>query len=157
MSSTKLKNLSRQFTGCTITDYIGAKKADHAAHLLADTEIPVELIAKQVGFDTATGFSTSFRKQTGISPTEYREEMLRDYVEKHSFRNPLFLYDDGVSGKTNRPGFQKVLAMIREGQAATLIVTDLTRLYRNQSEANNLLEIVFPVFGCAFYRHYQRL
>ena len=46
--------------------------------------------------------------------------------------------------------------MIQEGQAATLIVTDLTRLYRNQSEANNLLEIVFPALS-ALYRHYQQL
>lgn len=75
----------------------------------------------------------------------------REGTRKHGFRNPLFLYDDGVSGtKTNRPGFQKVLAMIREGQAATLIVTDLTRLYRNQSEANNLLGIVFPALGVRF-------
>ena len=75
MSSTKLKNLFRQFTGCTITDYLQSKKADHAAHLLADTEMTVEQIAKQVGFGTATGFSTSFRKQSGISPTEYRKRM----------------------------------------------------------------------------------
>ncbi len=40
--------------------------------------------------------------------------------------------------------------MIRDGQAVTLIVTDLTRLYRNQSEANNLLEIVFPALGVRF-------
>ena len=90
------------------------------------------------------------REGTSLS-IQHQEEMLRDYAEKHGFRNPLFLYDDGVSGtKTNRPGFQKVLAMIREGQAATLIVTDLPRLYRNQSEANNLLEIVFPALGVRF-------
>lgn len=29
-------------------------------------------------------------------------------------------------------------------------MTDLTRLYRNQSEANNLLEIVFPALGVRF-------
>ena len=66
MSSTKLKKLFRQFTGCTITDYLQSKKADHAAHLLADTEMPVEQIAKQVGFGTATGFSTSFRRQSAF-------------------------------------------------------------------------------------------
>lgn len=82
---------------------------------------------------------------------QHQEEKLRDYAEKQGFCNPLFLYDDSVSGtKTNRPGFQRVLAMIREGQAATLIVTDLTRLHRNQSEANNLLEIVFPALGVRF-------
>ena len=90
------------------------------------------------------------REGTSLS-IQHQEEMLRDYAAKQGFCNPLFLYDDGVSGtKTNRPGFQKVLAMIREGQAATLIVTDLTRLYRNQSEANNLLEIVFPALGVRF-------
>lgn len=87
------------------------------------------------------------RESTSLS-IQHQEEMLRDYAAKQGFSNVLFLYDDGISGtKTNRPGFQKVMAIIREGQAATLIVTDLTRLYRNQSEANNLLEIVFPALG----------
>ena len=87
------------------------------------------------------------REGTSLS-IQHQEEMLRDYAAKQGFSNVLFLYDDGISGtKTNRPGFQKVMAIIREGQAATLIVTDLTRLYRNQSEANNLLEIVFPALG----------
>ena len=90
------------------------------------------------------------REGTSLS-IQHQEEMLRDYAAKQGFSNVLFLYDDGISGtKTNRPGFQKVMAMIREGQAATLIVTDLTRLYRNQSEANNLLEIVFPALGVRF-------
>lgn len=77
--------------------------------------------------------------------------MLRDYAAKNGFQNPMFLFDDGVSGtKTNRPGFQKVLALIRKEQAAVLIVTDLTCLCRNQSGANNLLEIVFPALGVRF-------
>lgn len=75
MSSTKLKNLFRKFTGLTITEYILDKKTDHAAHLLADTDLSVEEIAKKVGFDTATGFATSFKKQLGIPPTEYRKQI----------------------------------------------------------------------------------
>ena len=56
------------------------------------------------------------REGTSLS-IQHQEEMLRAYAEKHGFRNPLFLYDDGVSGtKTNRPGFQKVMAIIREGR-----------------------------------------
>lgn len=83
MSATKLKNLYRQFTGCTITEYILGKKADHASHLLADTDLTIEEIAHQVGFDTVAGFSTSFKKKTGLSPSEYRKR-----IEFNCFINP---------------------------------------------------------------------
>ena len=75
MSATKLKNLFRQFTGCTITEYILSKKTDYASHLLADSDLSIEELAKKVGFDTVAGFSTSFKKQTGIPPSEYRKQI----------------------------------------------------------------------------------
>nr|WP_308625100.1 AraC family transcriptional regulator [uncultured Eisenbergiella sp.] len=83
MSSTKLKNLFRQFTGRTITEYILSKKADHAAHLLADTDMQMDEIGKSLGFGTASGFSTSFKKQIGISPSEYRKQ-----IQFNCFKNP---------------------------------------------------------------------
>lgn len=75
MSATKLKSLFKQFTGRTLTAYILEKKADKAAHLLSDTSLSIDEISNMVGFDTPTGFSTSFKKQIGISPTEYRKRM----------------------------------------------------------------------------------
>lgn len=75
MSATKLKKLFRQFTGCTITEYILSKKTDYASHLLADSDLSIEELAKKVGFDTVAGFSTSFKKQTGIPPSEYRKQI----------------------------------------------------------------------------------
>lgn len=75
MSATKLKKLFRQFTGCTITEYILSKKTDYASHLLADSDLSIEELAKRVGFDTVAGFSTSFKKQTGIPPSEYRKRI----------------------------------------------------------------------------------
>lgn len=75
MSATKLKKLFRQFTGCTITEYILSKKTDYASHLLADSDLSIEELAKKVGFDTIAGFSTSFKKQTGIPPSEYRKQI----------------------------------------------------------------------------------
>ena len=88
MSATKLKNLFRQFTGCTITEYILSKKADHAAHLLADSDMPVEEIAKALGFGTVAGFSTSFKKQIGIPPSEYRKQ-----IQFNCFENPSAVKD----------------------------------------------------------------
>lgn len=75
MSATKLKSLFKQFTGRTITEYVLEKKADQAAHFLSDTNMSIEEISERVGFDTPTGFSTSFKKQIGLSPTEYRKRM----------------------------------------------------------------------------------
>lgn len=75
MSATKLKLVFKQFTGRTLTGYILEKKADKAAHLLSDTNLSIEEISGSVGFDTPTGFATSFKKQIGTSPTEYRRRM----------------------------------------------------------------------------------
>ena len=83
MSTTKLKNLFRQFTGCTITEYILSKKTDYASHLLADSDLSIEELAKKVGFDTVSGFSTSFKKQMGIPPSEYRRQ-----IEFNCLKNP---------------------------------------------------------------------
>ena len=45
--------------------------------------------------------------------------------------------DDGITGTTvNRPAFQRTMQMILCGEVNSLIVTDLSRLSRNQSFAN---------------------
>ena len=75
MSPTKLKSLFKHFTGQTITEYILEKRADKASHLLSETDWSIEAISKAIGFETATGFSTSYKKHVGISPTEYRKRM----------------------------------------------------------------------------------
>ena len=75
MSSTKLKYLFRHFAGSTITDYIMSRKLDRAEHLLSETNASIEEIAAAVGFETPTGFATSFRKKTGMTPSGYRKQM----------------------------------------------------------------------------------
>lgn len=93
MSATKLKKLFRQFTGCTITKYILSKKTDYASHLLADSDLSIEELAKKVGFDTVAGFSTSFKKQTGIPPSEYRKQIGFNCLKNPSeLKNLTFYY-----------------------------------------------------------------
>ncbi len=75
MSPTKLKTLFKQFTGKSITDYLLDKRIDHAAHLLSETDRGIEEVAHAVGFETATGFATSFKKRMGLSPSSYRKQM----------------------------------------------------------------------------------
>lgn len=59
------------------------KKTDYASHLLADSDLSIEELAKKVGFDTVSGFSTSFKKQMGIPPSEYRRQ-----IEFNCLKNP---------------------------------------------------------------------
>lgn len=93
MSATKLKKLFRQFTGCTITEYILSKKTDYASHLLADSDLSIEELAKKVGFNTVAGFSTSFKKQTGIPPSEYRKQIGFNCLKNPSeLKNLTFYY-----------------------------------------------------------------
>ncbi len=75
MSPTKLKTLFRTFTGNSMTDYILNKKSDYAVHLLSETDMPVEEIGQEVGFTSLSGFSTSFKKRIGISPSAYRKQL----------------------------------------------------------------------------------
>ena len=100
------------------------------------------LYARLSDEDERAGTSLSIQNQ---------EMMLRAHAQENHFTNILFLYDDGITGvKTKRPGFQKLLSMIQEDKVGILIVTDLSRLYRNQSEANYMMEILFPSMGIRF-------
>ena len=53
------------------------KRLSHACILLNNGWQSVSEIARQVGFSDAANFSNFFRKQIGLSPTNYRNRMLR--------------------------------------------------------------------------------
>ena len=70
-----------------------------------------------------------------------QEKQLRKRAEEPGLDNPLFLFDDGISGtKDNRPQFQEAMRLVDEGKVRSFMVTDLSRLYRNQGLANQLVE-----------------
>ena len=48
-------------------------KLEKSKQMLADTDDPVALIASSLGFEDQHAFSKLFRKQNGISPSEYRK------------------------------------------------------------------------------------
>jgi AraC family transcriptional regulator len=48
---------------------------DRARQLLAQPELPVTDIALTVGYQTPSAFAASFRKVTGLTPTEFRRRL----------------------------------------------------------------------------------
>ena len=66
--------LFRQQTGQSYTAYLGALRVNHARRLLAETSRPMAEVAKGTGFRNAQVFYYAFKKATGSTPKEYREE-----------------------------------------------------------------------------------
>ena len=72
MSATKLKNCFKRWQGCTVTEYVQARRMSQAEHLLIDTDFTMGQIAQMIGYSTSSRFAELFRKSTGILPIEYR-------------------------------------------------------------------------------------
>ena len=68
----------RKETGMGYKEYLLKIKMDYAGKLLANTAMPVTLIASKVGYENFTNFSQMFRKVMGITPTEYRKSHGRE-------------------------------------------------------------------------------
>ena len=74
---TSPRHLIRTFratTGITLTDYIASRRIARAQDLLVRDEAMIKVIAGNCGFQSAAAFSAAFRKATGMTPREFREE-----------------------------------------------------------------------------------
>ena len=70
-----------------------------------------------------------------------QKAILTKYAEDNGFTNLQFFVDDGYSGvRFNRPGFQKVVELMKAGKVETFITKDLSRFGRNYLEAGLYLE-----------------
>lgn len=70
--------LAREFhaaVGVRVKDYFTRRQIERAQELLRTTTLGTAQIAVDAGFGTARSFFRSFRKSTGMSPTEYRQKM----------------------------------------------------------------------------------
>lgn len=64
----------------TIFKYVTDKKIKQAKVLLATTNKKITDIAQEVGYSTHAYFSVAFKKQTGVSPNEYREKTIKGKI-----------------------------------------------------------------------------
>ena len=73
-------SLFRQHLGISPGQFILRKKTDRAAELLTATSMPVSAIAEALGFASQFYFSNFFKKQTGMTPSQYRAIYRREHV-----------------------------------------------------------------------------
>ncbi len=72
ISKSLLYNLFRTHFNCTVKEYINNKRIMKAKHLLAFSDNRIESIAFEVGFTDPVYFSKLFKKETGLSPLQYK-------------------------------------------------------------------------------------
>jgi YesN/AraC family two-component response regulator len=75
--STHPSHLSRKFreeTRMTLTAYQQMLRINHAKHLLKTENLSVEEIAWTIGYEDPSYFARVFKKETGKTPSQYRDE-----------------------------------------------------------------------------------
>lgn len=70
-SKTYLKEIFRKVTGTTIMKYLTALRIDRAKELLSEGGLTVSEISILCGYQSVHYFSNAFKKETGMTPTEY--------------------------------------------------------------------------------------
>ena len=74
ISRTAFYELSNQCLNCSVMQYIKRIRMEKAKKLLADPSIPIAKVAEKVGFWDYNYFIRVFKKETGISCKEFRQE-----------------------------------------------------------------------------------
>jgi len=63
----------RRFQGCTISDYVRQLRVDNARRKMMSGNVRLVDIALSSGFSDQSHFSRSFKRVTGMTPTEFRK------------------------------------------------------------------------------------
>ncbi|HCR82749.1 response regulator transcription factor [Muricomes intestini] len=64
-------------TGSTLNQYLTEYRMEKAMQLLSDGRYQIADISSKVGYSNGNYFSKSFKKFTGLSPSKYREKILK--------------------------------------------------------------------------------
>jgi len=69
-----LSRLYKQLTGTGLWDYVCEQRINTAKQLLKESNLKIYEIAASVGYNSGIAFDRFFKKATGITPNEYRED-----------------------------------------------------------------------------------
>lgn len=75
MSYSSFRKLFKQYTSLAPHQYMLQLKLEKTKELLGSTDLPIQDIAIELGFESADYFSFFFRSKTGINPLSYRKEI----------------------------------------------------------------------------------
>jgi len=67
-------NFFKKAMGVNFVEYLNRVKILHAKEMLKNTDIPISEIGEKTGYINSSTFTSTFKKYSGVSPTEYRKE-----------------------------------------------------------------------------------
>jgi AraC-like DNA-binding protein len=60
-------------------EYLMQVRMEKSRELLLKTDVPIYMVAKEVGYADQLAFSRIFRKKHGLSPEQYRKKHRNEY------------------------------------------------------------------------------
>ncbi len=75
ISPSYLSRLFKKEMGTSFVDYVNDYRVGKSKHLLESTDLLIKDIAYQTGFNSMQNFFRIFKKLTGVSPGEYRQNL----------------------------------------------------------------------------------
>ena len=76
MSRTVLYNKVKQLTGMNLQNYVNKCRMEYVIEKMRTTDLPLAEIAEQSGFNSPRYFSTSFKNYTGMTPSQYKKDVI---------------------------------------------------------------------------------
>jgi two-component system response regulator YesN len=77
MNYSQFSHLFKQHTGCSFRDYLKNIRIEESKRLLGDPSLSIHSVSALSGFKNEKHFMRSFKEEVGVSPSDYRRNLLR--------------------------------------------------------------------------------
>lgn len=74
LSTNYLRNIFKEHMGVSLSKYITDKKIQYACKVLTETDDSIQSLCERLDFTSPNYFYTYFKKNTGMTPSQYREQ-----------------------------------------------------------------------------------
>lgn len=84
LSAAYLSRIFKEDTGCNFIDYLTQLRLFRAQALLRESDLSVREVGSRVGFGSSSYFIRVFRRQMGVTPTQYQQDQRKNQGGPHA-------------------------------------------------------------------------